>query len=75
MSYHYNLWGWYDGEVNGGERTTEIAPPETKGNLRPNWTGHKWLLMEYQPPPEPAKEPEPLTVEERLRRIEEALGL
>lgn len=75
MSYHYDMWGWYDGEVKGGERTTEVSPPDAKGDFRPNWTGHEWILQEYKAPPAQAETIAPPTIEERVADIEKQLGI
>ena len=53
MVYYYNQFGWFDGEVpESSERSTSIAPPAVDDPaLRANWTGHKWIVMEYRAPP------------------------
>lgn len=54
MSYHYDKWGWYDGEAEG-ERTTNVAPSNLStstevGALRSNWTGYEWVELHYFAP-------------------------
>lgn len=65
MTYYYDNYGWLsDTPIEG--RSTDIVPMATEGNLKPNFTGHKWVLMEYSPPPVNV-EPE-LTPIERLEK-------
>lgn len=49
MSYHYDIYGWLSNESIPG-RETKIPPMEPEGDMRPNFTGHKWVLMRYVDP-------------------------
>lgn len=52
MSYHYDNYGWFDGEVTkDSPRSTDIKPMPDDGDLKPNWTGYEWVLLEYKEPP------------------------
>jgi hypothetical protein len=53
MNYRYDLYGWYVGEVEKAvQRSTTIAPDNLTlsakpGDMRANWTGHKWVDRPY----------------------------
>lgn len=78
MTYYYDTYGWLsDTPIEG--RETDIAPMKPKGNMRPNFTGHKWVLMEYVEPVlvdtvEPTLEEKNLALEERVRILEEKIN-
>lgn len=64
MNYEFDTWGWYAGEsAEAGPRTTTVAPEnlstaDTVGALRANWTGHAWVELPYEAPPETPPTPE-----------------
>lgn len=61
MTYYYDIYGWLsDTPIEG--RSTDVAPMAAEGNLKPNFTGYKWILMEYSP--------QPIYVEPELTPIE-----
>lgn len=48
--YSYDFYGWLsDTPITG--RETNVVPLPSSGDMRPNFTGHKWLLTKYTPPP------------------------
>jgi len=47
--YYYDIHGWLSLEPIEG-RSTDIVPPDAEGDMMPNFTGHKWILMKYIPP-------------------------
>lgn len=50
MTYYFDNYGWLsDTPIEG--RSTDVVPMAAEGNLIPNFTGHKWILMQYSPPP------------------------
>ena len=55
MSY-YDMFGWYTSILHPGreapapQNTSETTTP---GELRANWDGYKWVMMEYVAPPPP----------------------
>ena len=51
MPYYFDNYGWLTSEVLPG-RSTDVAPPEDipEGKAA-NWTGHKWLVINYSAPP------------------------
>lgn len=51
MLYYYDNYGWLTARVLPG-RTTAVPPPaEVPAGFKPNFTGHKWILMPYVRPP------------------------
>ncbi len=74
MSYHYDKWGWYDGEAEG-PRTTDLEPPTLStstvpGADRANWTGYAWDVLPYAAPViDEAPPPVPAAVTMRQARI------
>lgn len=49
MLYYFDIYGWHSAQEIQG-RSTEQKPPAAKGKKRPNWTGEKWVLVEYTEP-------------------------
>jgi hypothetical protein len=55
MSY-YDMFGWYTSASHPGreapapQNTSETTTP---GELRANWDGYQWVMMEYVSPPAP----------------------
>lgn len=47
--YYYDINGWLSSEPIEG-RSTIVEPMPAEGNMVPNFTGHKWMLMKYTPP-------------------------
>lgn len=83
MAYHYDLWGWYDGDVpKGSDRSTEIVPPVSKDpSMVPNWTGYKWELQPYKAPPVQTDDPTPTAADsivgdpKAIAKLKAAMGL
>lgn len=52
MNYYYDIFGWYIGDSGDENRFTDIEPENKNvstngGDLRANWTGAKWVDMQY----------------------------
>lgn len=55
MLYSFDIWGWLS-ETDIPGRQTDVAPPdpsEVPEGQKPNFTGYKWILLPYSPPPPP----------------------
>lgn len=76
-TYYYDIYGWLSETPIEG-RETDVVPMAAEGNMRPNFTGHKWILQEYVEPPvitEPTLEEKNAQLEERIRLLEEKLAM
>ena len=75
MTYYYDSYGWLsDTPIEG--RGTDVVPMAPEGNKRPNFTGRKWVLMDYSEPPVQSGttlEQRNATLEERVRILENIL--
>ena len=49
MLYYYDNYGWLSATPIVG-RSTEVVPMAAEGNMKPNFTGYKWMLTEYVEP-------------------------
>lgn len=55
MSYYFDNFGWLSAEPIPG-RNTEVVPPdpsEIPEGSAANFTGYKWIILPYTPPPAP----------------------
>jgi len=61
--YYYDLYGWLTAAETPG-RSTEVQPPDETQALKANWSGERWVLLEYvEPQPlQPAPQPRRITV-------------
>lgn len=65
--YYYDINGWLSLEpIEGRSTTVEPMPPD--GDMFPNFTGHKWILMRKLPAPESIETP---IQDEIMKRIEQ----
>lgn len=67
--YYYDLYGWLSSDPIEG-RSTSVEPMPAEGNLRPNFTGHKWVLMEYAESPEVQSQIDTKTLADRIDALE-----
>lgn len=76
MPYYFDNWGWLTDEVLPG-RSTDVVPPDPATipeGKRANFTGHKWVVLQYVPPVEVRPVAQSVT-RQQMKRALHRLGL